>query len=417
MRRNRKGIKKINNKFVLGIFFITMFLFGTSYAILHQELTLTGDVGIYLEDEGTDLTITEFNSNIDPIYTQYLFNIIPISGYKVVGITFQNTLSKTIHNWTVEFTSNHNIANKPNDTRLSAYLNPENSYDSITYSNNTVVVKGSDTLAPGETKTVYVFFNVNLLNNNFTFSDQKAYYTPPANSGRNSKALANRFSAPIENKSYDINSTDTIAVQICYDTNMVSENLYSTTMYIFIGNNTGEDITNIKFDVSYKNNNLSSLYSSSINILENNADGASFLSNDVIGNLTCKGYIVTGLRTYGAFNGMEISNISYSKGANNTISNNPHVESDEENKNSDNNLTDNKSETIEITNTNINTNTNSIIENTITQNTIPNTQIDEDTTNNEKNSIINNEKNEDENTVDNNNLIENTTNETILEGN
>ena len=158
MKRNKKKIKKINNKAVLVIFFITMFLFGTSYAILNQELTLSGNVGIYI-DEGTDLTVTNFNTSIDVIYTQYLFNIIPVSGYKVVGITFQNTLSKTINNWTVEFSSNHNVAAKPNDNRLSAYLNPENSYDTVSYSNNTVTVKGSDTLAPGQSKTVYVLYS------------------------------------------------------------------------------------------------------------------------------------------------------------------------------------------------------------------------------------------------------------------
>ncbi len=393
MRRNRKKLKKINSKFVLVIFFITMFLFGTSYAILSQELTLNGNVKIYV-DEGTDLTVTNFNTSIDPIYTQTIFGF-PISGYKVVGITIQNSLSKTINNWTIEFTSNRQVATKPNDNRLSAYLNSENAYDSATYSNGTVIVKGSDTLAPGETKTVYVFFNVNIFTNNFSFGDPKAYYTPSANGARFTKSNLNtRSNSSNEPVLFDINSSDTFAIQICYDTILVADNLYSTTMYIFIVNNTGTDVTNIKFDVSYKERNQSNLYSSTINILENNESGASFLSNDVINQLSYKGYIVTGLKTYGSFNGMTINNISYTNV--NGESTNTQTEPTEIKENPITNEIDNIEKEINTNTTNTvnNPDTNTITENSenvINQNSIQNEIVTNTTINTETNTIIDNE--------------------------
>ena len=312
MGRHKKNLKRINSKFLLVVFFITMFLFGTSYAILRQELTLTGTVKMKANDEGTNLTITNFNTGINPIYTQYLFNIIPISGYKVVGITFQNTLSRNINNWTIEFKSNHNAeTNKPTDNRLSEYFGTENAYGSITNSDGTVFVTGNDNLAPGESKTVYVFFSVNLLNNNFTFNDEKAYYTPPG--GGRQKPSNNISGNQKKFPKFDVNSTDEFGVQICYDTTEVADKSFSTTMYIFIGNNTGQDVSNISFDVNYKDSNLSTLLSSSISILENGEKKATFHSDETISSGSCKGYIVTGLRTYGKFSGMNISNISYSK--------------------------------------------------------------------------------------------------------
>ena len=324
MKRHTKNLKKINSKILLVVFFITMFLLGTSYAILTQELTLTGTVNMKIEDEGTDLTITNFNTGIDPIYTQYLFNIIPVSGYKVVGITIQNTLSRTINNWTVEFTSSRNAeTTKPTNNQLSAYLGAEFAYGSVTNSNGTVIVTGNDTLAPGDTKTVYVFFSCNLLNNNITFGNERAYYTPNRGRLNNSKSNIRLTSLnDVKNNDYkrfDIYETDEFAILICYDTTIVADNLYNTIMYIFIGDNTGSDISNIKFDVKYRNSNLSNLLASSISIVENNDSGASFICNDVINNKTCKGYIVTGLKTYGGFDGMEITNISYSVSNGNTV--------------------------------------------------------------------------------------------------
>lgn len=411
MRRLKKNNKKINSKVLFVVFFITMFLFGTSYAILTQELTLTGTVTMKIEDEGTELTITDFNTSINPIYTQYLFNIIPISGYKVVGITIQNNLSRTINNWTVEFTSSRTAeTNKPTNNQLSAYLGAEYGYDSVTNSNGTVIVTGSDTLAPGATKTVYVFFSCNLLNNNITFGNERAYYTPNRSRTMNSKS-SNMLKKDTCTK-YDINETKEFAILICYDTTVVADNLYNTVMYIFIGNNTGKNVSDIKFDVKYKNSNLSNLLSSSINIVTNNDSGASFISNDVINNLSYKGYIVTGLKTYGGFDGMDITNISYS------LSDGSSVVEEPTNTNTNNNTTNNDNIILEndfvnsMSDKNDNKNDNTIT-NTIT-NTIINDILNND--NNIENMVIDNSSVEDETSEEKidkteNNIVENNVDE------
>lgn len=115
----------------------------------------------------------------------------------------------------------------------------------------------------------------------------------------------------VELKEFDINASENFGVYIEYNTNLISDNLYSTTMFIYIINNNGNDVSNIKFDVSYNDTNLSSLSSSTINILSNDEKGASFICNETIPNRDYKCYIVTGIQTSGEFNGMTISNISY----------------------------------------------------------------------------------------------------------
>lgn len=296
---------------------------GTSYTNTQQVSNLTttnGDtITLYAqwEVEDTSLTITNFNTGIEPIYVSGFFNL---NGYKVLGITIQNNHSYTVNNWTIEFKSNNNnpaLENRPNNNALNAYLNPDNYYGTVTNSNGTVIVSGNDTLAPGATKTVYVFFEANatlfgLVNtNNFDFSNERAYYTP--NSGRRNALARNRAEKVSIFKRYDEIELDNFGVHIQYDTQRENDNIYATTMRIYIANGTGNDISNIKFDVSFNDTNLSKLSSNTIQITSNTEKGASFQSNETIKNQNYKVYEVTGLKTSGGFNGMNISNIEFEK--------------------------------------------------------------------------------------------------------
>ena len=55
-------------------------------------------------------------------------------------------------------------------------------------------------------------------------------------------------------------------------------------MYVHIINNTGSDVSNVKFDLSYNSSNKSKLSSSSIEILSNDEKGASLKCKDTIPN-------------------------------------------------------------------------------------------------------------------------------------
>ncbi len=371
MSRHVRIQKKINNKAIFIVFFITMFLFGTSYAILNQSLTLTGTVNIYV-DEGNELTITSFNENVDTVVTgsiNLIFFNIPYEYCRVVGITIQNSLSKTIDNWTIEFASSRTAdLTRPTNNALSAYLGDENAYSSISYANNTVTVSGNDTLAPGETKTVYVFYTYNTGNNRFNFNgNRKAYYTPTR---RNySMALKSRGSELSELiiKKHDESSKGPVEIKTAYYTEPLGGNLYSTTMYIFIGNGEGTTISNVKFDVSYNDSNLSSLSSSEVSILKNTDSGAAFLVQDSIDSGNVKYYYVSGIKTYGGFHGMSISNITYSEGnnvTNNEITNNENIEQSVE-----------KNDVVEE---NIIIENNAVIENVVEENTIIENNVLED---------------------------------------
>ena len=310
-RLNRKNRPQINSKISFIVFFITMFLFSTSYAFLNQELTLTGTVSIYTEDEGTDLTITNFNERVDSVVIdRFLFFVT--NAYRVVGITIQNPLHRSVNNWTIEFQSTKTPAlTRPTDNELSAYLNAENAYSDISYSNNTVTVKGNDTLAPGESKTIYVFFHYTLTDS-FNFNgNRRAYYTP----GTRSALMAKRANdSELIIKTIDKGQSNDAIIHASYYTEPLGGNLYNTTMYIVVGNNSGTTISDLQFDVSYRDTNLAKLSSNDIEILSNTESGASFLTHDVIENQSGKAYFVSGIKTYGGFKGMDISNISYSTG-------------------------------------------------------------------------------------------------------
>ena len=298
MKSNKRAFKKINNKFVLVIFVITMLLFGTSYALLNQDLALNGTINIYIEDEGNNLTVTNFNNKVDSVPISSFFGLV-ISGYRVVGITIKNDLHKTVDNWTIEFTSNRNAeTTRPTNSKLSAYLNSENAYTSVSNSNGTVIVKGNDTLAPGESKTVYVFFNYSSFNNSFTFGTPIAYYTPPE-SQNNINYLARNARASYSSNGYDESSYNNCYVFINYGSRSTAGNMTDTTLYIYIANDTNDSISGVKFDVAYNNTNLSSLSSNNISILSNTESSASFICNDTIPSKTCKCYIVSGMKTSG----------------------------------------------------------------------------------------------------------------------
>ena len=264
--------------------------------------------------EDTSLVVT-LNRNINPIITDNGWIFLGASGYKVLGITIQNNHSYTIDNWTVEFNSNRQVElNRPTANQLNTYLNPENYYGTIAQTGNVVTVKGNDTLGPGESKTVYVFFQYErgffgFGETTYEWSNERAYYIQ--NSGRRN-LLAKSTSKKLPSvKMADEIIYEGLGIGIVYDTTVDENGLYSTKMYFGIVNNTGNDITNIKFDVLYNDTNLSKLSSNTIQITSNNEKGASFMSNDTIENQNHKVYEVTGLKTSGGFAGMNISNISF----------------------------------------------------------------------------------------------------------
>ena len=300
---------------------------GTPYTNTQQVSNLTttnGDtITLYAqwEVEDTSLTVT-LNKNINPIATEFLtiFGFqtqFPTGGYKVLGITIQNNHSYAVNNWTVEFNSDHQVVDpRPADDELNAYLNSENYYGTVLQSGQAVTVRGNDTLAPGETKTVYVFFDCtyNWLgqpNNNHTFTNERAYYTP--NNGRRNAPAKKAMKMTSTLKKNDEIILDNFGIYLAYDTIVEADNSYSTTMYVYLANNTGNDISNIKFDVSFNDTNLSKLSSNTIQITSNTEKGASLQSNETIQNQNYKVYEVTGLKTSGGFNGMNISNIEFEK--------------------------------------------------------------------------------------------------------
>ena len=293
---------------------------GTSYTDGQQVLNLTttneDTITLYAQWEATDnsLTITNFNRNIAPIViNNYL---IIQTGYKVLGITIQNNHNFEVNNWTVEFNSSENAqTNRPNSNNnaLRPYLNSENYYGSVTNSNGKVIVTGTDTLAPGATKTVYVFFSYTSIlggGTTYNFTDEIAYYT--SNSGRrNAPALKTMGKTP-ELKEFDLSIYDEVGIFIEYDTELISDNLYSTVMNVYIINNTDNDISNVKFDVLYNYLNKSKLVAlSSIDILSNDEKGASFSCNDIIPSKDYKVYTVIDMLTNDGFDGMDISNITF----------------------------------------------------------------------------------------------------------
>ena len=263
---------------------------------------------------------------------------------------------------------------------------------------------------------------------NITFGNERAYYTPNRGRLNNSKSNIRLTSLnDVKNNDYkrfDIYETEEFAILICYDTTVVADNLYNTIMYIFIGDNTGSDISNIKFDVKYRNSNLSNLLASSISIVENNDSGASFICNDVINNKTCKGYIVTGLKTYGGFDGMEISNISYSVSNGSTVNEQQDITINNDNNSGhddkeiiDNNTSEKSDEiTIETSSNTLNNDILNVlnIENIdANNNTVTKNEASQNTTNiNEKN-IEEDDINENNNNENNSNKLDDKENDII----
>ena len=292
---------------------------GTRYSNEEQVSNLTSVdndvINLYAQwsVEDTSLTITNFNTGISPIQTgTELFGLRQV-GYKVLGITIQNNHPYSIDNWTVEFNSNRQVeTTRPTNNQLSAYLNPENFYGSISQSGNTVTVSGTDTLAPGESKTVYVFFDwskgIITGETTYNFTNQRAYYTP---SGRRNAPARKLLKTSLPVKLMDESSFDDVEVHLVYDTTIDENGIYLTNIVVFIMNNTENDISNVGFDVTYNSLNTSKLSSEEIKILSDDENGALFLSEETIPKGEYKYYTVTGMETRGEFNGMDISNIIF----------------------------------------------------------------------------------------------------------
>lgn len=312
MRRIRR--KTFKKRILLYVFFIVLFFLGTSYSLLSQNLTFSGTI-LLPESDTIKLDVK--------LYDIETINMIFLKRYALrVDITNNSPIDVT--NWKLVIdTSGTTNPKKSNWPFTDTY--PAN-FTTITTENGQSTVIGAvgtteGTIRAGETHTSWIIFDS--LNNGFVPKLISAYSEKNPTTTFNSIALEPDNSEITEKPVADIEELqsfqykkDNLVFSVDFkDSLREIDGKYETIAIINIANNNDKNISNLRFDIKYNEENLyyGEVKSSSLEQISNSSILSSYklVEFDSIDKNSSRTYQITGIVSDQRFKSFTISNVKY----------------------------------------------------------------------------------------------------------